>query len=88
MKQNNLPLSVTLKDLAVLKASDIDLSSVLEPSKDSSHEESLQQSLDLAKEARMVMKLANNGSIENEGARIDGIRAQCEDILANLTSQE
>jgi hypothetical protein len=88
MKSNNLPLSVTLRDLALLRASDADLSSVLEPSKDNSHEDSLQRSLEFAKEARTVMKLANNGSIDTQGARIDEIRTQCEDILSNLTGPE
>jgi len=87
MKPNSLPLSVTLNDLALLRASDVDLSSVLEPSKETPFEESLQSSLELAKEARAVMKIANNGSIDNQGARIDGIRAQCEEVLTNLDSQ-
>jgi len=88
MKSNNLPLSVTLRDLALLRASDVDLSSVLEPSKDNSHEDSLQRSSEFAKEARTVMKLANNGSIDSQGARIDEIRTQCEEILSNLTGSE
>jgi hypothetical protein len=88
MKSNNLPLSVTLRDLALLRASDVDLSSVLEPSKDNSYEDALRRSLEFAKEARAVIKLANNGSIDSQGERIDEIRTQCEEILSNLTSSE
>ena len=84
MKSNNLPLSVTLRDLALLRASDIDLSTVLEPSQDHSYEDSLERSLEFMKQARAAMKLVNNDNIEGLGARIDEIRTQCEDILSNL----
>ncbi|PVF93833.1 hypothetical protein CPB86DRAFT_714552 [Serendipita vermifera] len=88
MKSNTLPLSVTLKDLAILRASEVDLSQVLEPSKPTEYDESLQRSLEFAKEARKALKLANNGSIEHQGSRIDEVRALGEEILAVLESKE
>jgi hypothetical protein len=88
MKPNTLPLSVTLKDLAVLRASEVDLSQVLEPSKPTEYDESLQRSLEFAKEARKALKLANNGSIEQQGGRIEEVRALGEEMLAVLENTE
>jgi hypothetical protein len=88
MKQNGLPLSVTLRDLAVLRASEVDLSKVLAPQDASPDDEQLQRSLEFSKEARNALKLANNGSIERQGARIDEIRALGEQVLEALENPE
>ncbi|KAG8869071.1 helicase [Serendipita sp. 405] len=71
MKSNNLPFSVTLKDLAVLRASDVDLSTVLEAQEPSSNTESLERSREFIKEARAALKIANSESVEKQGARIE-----------------
>ncbi|KAG8799999.1 helicase [Serendipita sp. 398] len=73
MKSNNLPFSVTLKDLAVLRASDVDLSTVLEAQEPSSNTESLERSREFIKEARAALKIANSESVEKQGARIEEV---------------
>lgn len=88
MKEGGLPLSVTLRDLAVLRASEVDLSKALPPQEASPDDEYLQRSLEFAKEARKALKLANNDSVERQGARIEEIRAMGEQILDALENAE
>ncbi|CCA73273.1 hypothetical protein PIIN_07228 [Serendipita indica DSM 11827] len=89
MKSQSLPLSVTLRDLALLRASDVDFSSILDAENvDGTHQESLQRSQEFIKEARSALRLANNESIEQQGARIEEIRALGEQTLAALENPE
>jgi hypothetical protein len=88
MKQSGLPLSVTLRDLAVLRASEVDLSKVLAPQEASPDDEQLERSLEFSREARKALKLANNGSIERQGTRIDEIRALGEQVLEALENPD
>lgn len=84
MKQNGLPLSVTLRDLAVLRASDVDLSKVLDLQQHASDDESLQRSVEFAKEARAALRTANSGIIDQQGTRIEEIRALGDQLLEAL----
>ncbi|KAG8814011.1 helicase, partial [Serendipita sp. 399] len=71
MKSNNLPFSVTLRDLAILRASGVDLATVLEPQEPSSNGESLERSREFIKEARAALKIANSDSVDRQGASIE-----------------
>ncbi|KAG8837886.1 hypothetical protein FRC18_007469 [Serendipita sp. 400] len=88
MKSNNLPFSVTLKDLAVLRASDVDLSTVLEAQEPSSNTESLERSREFIKEARATLKIANSESVEKQGARIEEVRTLGDGLLVALENPD
>jgi hypothetical protein len=90
-----LPLSSTLRDLALLRASDIDLTSLLPPKPTPSSEpdfvakvdvdDSVRRSYEFAREARAAVKILNNGEVDREGARLEtGVRNQLEDVLKGL----
>ena len=86
-KQNPLPLGDVLRDLAVLRASDVDLSDGMsfpdvEPS-DSANEadgtrKSVQQSYHFGREAREALKVHQRGDIDKEGDKLDVLRGQLE----------
>ncbi|KAI8975921.1 hypothetical protein BD414DRAFT_539508 [Trametes punicea] len=95
-----LPLSSTLHDLALLRASDLDLAALLPPPSSSSSasaaepnnstnddpeaEASVQRSLAFSREARAALKLLHTDAVENEGGRVDGLREKLEDVVKGL----
>lgn len=95
-----LPLSDTLQDLAILRAADIDLSSVLQasvendasahdgiaatPSQNAEMEDSVKQSYDYVQEARAALRVLHQGKAEMEGGRIDAVREELEEVVAGL----
>ncbi|KAH9912771.1 uncharacterized protein BXZ73DRAFT_107219 [Epithele typhae] len=90
-----LPLSSTLHDLALLRASDLDLGTLLpsptttdESTAPDEVEASAARSREFAKEARAALKLANTDAAEREGARVDGIRARLEDALEGVDGKD
>ena len=89
MKSQSLPLSVTLRDLAVLRASDVDFSSVLDTEiVNDSRQESLQRSQEFVKDARSALRIANNESVERQGSRVEELRALGEQALLALEKPE
>jgi hypothetical protein len=84
MKGASLPLSVTLRDLAILRVTDVDLSTVLDKQEPSSTDSSAEQSIEFAREARTVLKTTHKDTLEKEGARIEEIRASGSGILESL----
>jgi hypothetical protein len=95
-KTKPLPLSETLRDLALLRASDVNLSSLLptdgvgEPSTPVSAEvnESVERSYEFAREARAVIKIASLGGVDGQGERIEKMRARLEDVRKGLGEGE
>ncbi|KAI0633899.1 hypothetical protein C8Q77DRAFT_1058271 [Trametes polyzona] len=107
-----LPLSSTLHDLALLRASDLDLAALLPPSSapapapasaplssgapseshatetDDPVEQSVQRSLEFAREARAALKLLHSDAVEKQGARVDGVRERLEDVARGLDGTE
>ena len=98
-KQNPLPLSDTLRDLALLKASDLDFASVLAESEPSSTQssntapenpvtddvrDSVQRSYEFVSEARAALKILNRNEVDKEGLRVDEVRGRLEDVLQGL----
>lgn len=90
-----LPLSSTLHDLALLRASDLDLASLLPQSPDTDGakqasstdaavEESVQRSLQFSREARAALKLLHSDAVGREGAKVEDVRGRLEDVLAGL----
>src|SRR5262245_41101806 len=101
MKSNlkPLPLSDTLRDLALLRSSDLALSSLLPPteansssdvsqnSKSEKVDTAVQKSYEFAKEARSAIQILNRGSVDSEGERLESFRTKLEDILKGLPSE-
>lgn len=100
-KTNPLPFSETLRDLALLRASDLDFTSILssveeDPSSQHPSEgdvpgdvrESVQRSYDFVHESRAALKILNRNEVEREGLRVDDVRSRIEDVLEGLDSEE
>jgi hypothetical protein len=94
-KLKALPLSETLRDLALLRASDLDLSSLLpatppqaamasDNSENASVNSSVAQSYEFAVEARKAIRILNRGDVDSQGGRVESIRSQLEDVLKGL----
>lgn len=79
-KPNPLPLGDVLRDLAVLRASDVDLSDGTSfPDAESSDgandvdgtQKSVQQSYQFVREAREALKVHQRGDLDKQGAKLD-----------------
>ena len=96
-----LPLSSTLHDLALLRASDLDFSSLLSstspPSDNAASdasvatpevEESVKRSVEFSREARAALKLVHTDAIDRQGARVEEVRARLEDVMKGLDGDD
>jgi len=88
-KPNPLPLGEVLRDLAVLRASDVDLlDGTTFPdaeSTDSANEadgtqKSVQQSYQLVKEAREVLKVHQRGDLDKQVEKLGVLRSKLEEL--------
>ncbi|KDQ57654.1 hypothetical protein JAAARDRAFT_35343 [Jaapia argillacea MUCL 33604] len=97
---NPLPLGDTLRDLALLRASSIDLSSVVSapqtsaevPSPDHNHEADLEasvtRSFEFVKEARTALRILNREEVDKQGARVEEVRSKMEDAVKGLEAEQ
>lgn len=82
-----LPLEATLRDLALLRASDVQLGNVL-PQKqagqtgDAALDESVGRATDFIKDARAVTRV--DYKIEQAGGRLEGVRATLDEVASGL----
>jgi hypothetical protein len=97
-KHKPLALSDTLRDLALLRVSDVNLSTLLPAtSSDSAQaatssddtdraavDSSVSRSYEFATEARKAIKILNRGDVESQGTKIENVRRQLEDVLKGL----
>lgn len=91
-KANLLPLSETLRDLALLRASDLDLASLLPKTSNSASstnkgneiDTSVNISFDFASEARQAIRIMNRGDIDTQGGKVEIVRSGLEDLLQGL----
>ena len=83
-----LPLSDTLRDLALLRASDVDLAGLLPASVDSKtaggDEDSLDDSSEFIRETRKALRIHDRGDAQVQGKALEEISAKYEDLLAGL----
>jgi len=84
-----LPLGDTLRDLALLRAADVDLSSCLPDTVDGSEDadntkESVTRSYEFVREARSALRILNRGEVDKQGSKVDEIRNGFEDIIKGL----
>ncbi|KAI0249584.1 hypothetical protein BJV78DRAFT_1129450 [Lactifluus subvellereus] len=86
-----LSLEDTLRDLAVLRTSDIDLAAILTstmpaPSAVSptAMDASIAHSYEFVEAARAAIKINNRGDVEAQGERVNDVRGKLEDVLEGL----
>lgn len=95
-----LPLSDTLHDLAILRASGVDLAGVLGTTADDAasadpltaeeqakKQETVAKSYEFVREARAALKILNRGEVEKEGGRVDDVRNGLDEILNGLGNE-
>ncbi|KAF8629143.1 hypothetical protein AX17_005729 [Amanita inopinata Kibby_2008] len=84
-----LPLANTLSDLAVLRASDLDLDSLL-LARDSQPEPDYEVdgSYAFVREARMALRLHTSGEADTQGERVELIRSSLEKLVKDLQQRE
>lgn len=93
-KANPLPLSDTLRDLALLRSCDIDLSTLL-PSvsstsaPDASEADALvARSYEFVREARAALRIMNREQVDEQGGRVEDIRNALEDVVRGLSPNQ
>lgn len=86
------PLSETLRDLALLRSSDIDLSKLgLKPESHSGQEidsdvsDSVKLSYEYVAEAKKVMEIANKGSVDSLADDVESLRGKLDVISQGLS---
>jgi hypothetical protein len=91
--QKALPLSNTLRDLALLRASDLDLATLVpttlgdntrQSDENKAVEASLENSYDYVRSARTVMKINDRGDVDVQGQRIEGVREKLSNVEEGL----
>ncbi|KAG1896014.1 uncharacterized protein F5891DRAFT_613454 [Suillus fuscotomentosus] len=88
-----LPLHDTLQDLALLRASSVDLSGLIADDTTSSQaskeaegvEESTIQSYAFVREVRTALKMHNSGEAQNQATRIEKVQVELVDVLRSLS---
>lgn len=96
-----LPLGDTLRDLALLRASDIDLAAILQeqpisqvnPSAtgaciDEEKEKLVDRSYEFVRETRAALRLVNRDEVNDHGKRIEGLRSELEDATVGMNVRE
>ncbi|KAJ7078900.1 hypothetical protein B0H15DRAFT_788435 [Mycena belliarum] len=84
-----LPLSGTLRDLALLRASGLDISSLVRTSLEtqtpqSTADSTVERSYELVQQARAAIKIYNRGDVDNVGSGVEAIRTKVEELSKGL----
>ena len=90
-KTNPLPLNDTLRDLALLRACDVDFTNLLPTDESATREkstidDSVDRSYEFVREARAALKVLNRGEVDQQGARVENIRGSLEDVMQGLSA--
>ncbi|KAF9038354.1 hypothetical protein BDZ89DRAFT_413135 [Hymenopellis radicata] len=78
-----LPLSATLRDLAVLRASGLDLSSLIPASAEKPESEadvSVERSTAFIQTARSAIKVQDMGSVDAAGRKLESLRGVIDEV--------
>lgn len=85
-----LPLNGTLCDLALLRATDTDLSRLIpqdapnDDSQNSDVDASVAKSYEFVREARAAIKLHDKDLVEEQGNRVEVLRGKLEEVVKGL----
>lgn len=86
-KDIRLPLADTLRDLALLRASDLDVASILarQDTQSSPHQSNaFDGSREFIHISRKVLKLHDSGGVEIQGEKVEAVRNKLEALLDGL----
>ncbi|KAG6333361.1 hypothetical protein ID866_5726 [Astraeus odoratus] len=89
-KSKPLALPDTLRDLALIRASDIDLSAIV-PNKDSTAPDdpevfqSTQSSHEFVAETRAALRAYNSGELQKKNSELRKVQAELEEVLRGLS---
>lgn len=96
-----LSLEDMLHDLAVIRASDIDLAAILSSTTTSPSppvprsrspatetDASVARSHEFARSARAAIRIKNRGDVEAQGERVNNVRGQLEEVVEGLAGEE
>jgi hypothetical protein len=75
-----LPLPDVLRDLAVLRASDVDLDSLV-PKAGEGQDAVVESSYEFVREAREALGMHNRGKADIQGERVERVRSSLEELL-------
>lgn len=85
------PLEKSLRDLALLRAAEIDVASLLpvpdaaaSTTSPSSVEVTVDESFEFVREARLALKIHNRDEAQTQGSRVEEVRSKLEDLLSGL----
>ncbi|KII92239.1 hypothetical protein PLICRDRAFT_465922 [Plicaturopsis crispa FD-325 SS-3] len=84
-QQKPFPLGDTLRDLALLRASDIDLSSLVPAKTTPPTDASVERSYEFVKEARAAIRIMDRGDVDAQGARVESVREKLEDVVKGIS---
>ena len=87
-KVPTLTMSNILRDLAVMRANDVDLDQLHESAPRDELDESVETAREFSKEARAALKIQNQELVENEGKQIDELRGRLEDVVSGLSKAQ
>ncbi|KIL68924.1 hypothetical protein M378DRAFT_158065 [Amanita muscaria Koide BX008] len=79
-----LPLTHTLRDLAFLRASDLDLGTIVPVDKGDEHDDLVEESSEFVREARMALGSHARGEADVQGERVESIRSNMDELVENL----
>ncbi|KIJ23464.1 hypothetical protein M422DRAFT_39599 [Sphaerobolus stellatus SS14] len=86
-----LPLSDLLRDLALIRASDTELSEILRATSASSESDNkdnvVDQSYTFVKEARAALRIQYRGDLDRVGNTLDHVREGLEEVLEGIDSK-
>lgn len=88
-------LGDTLRDLALLRASDVDLSALVPSNAEESStndinnevEKAVESSYDFVREARAAIKIHNRGDTDIQGKRVEELRGRLEEVQDGVGSK-
>ncbi|KAJ7209549.1 hypothetical protein GGX14DRAFT_364247 [Mycena pura] len=85
-----LSLSATLRDLALLRVSGLDIGSLVPPlatqtplSTDTP-DSTVEQSYEFVQQARAAIRIYNRGEVENAGSGVENLRTKVEELSSGL----
>jgi uncharacterized lipoprotein YajG len=92
-KPSPLPLNETLRDLALLRSCDVDLSNLIPTNtsatttaEQSDADTTVSRSYEFVRETRAALKILNREQVEKLGGRVEDIRTTLEDVTQGLNS--
>ncbi|KAJ7497119.1 hypothetical protein FB451DRAFT_217249 [Mycena latifolia] len=85
-----LSLSATLRDLALLRASGLDVASLVPslatqaPLTPNAADSTVERSYEFVQQARTAIKIYNRGDVENVGSAVETVRTKVEELSKGL----